>query len=184
MTPLSGASFQFPGLTTPAVPGLIPDNMANMVPSVAASSLMAPTISNYSGLSNMSRIAGYTPSSVFTDPVSASTFAGGGNSPALGTGGFFGNGQNLGFNGPTLGLALGCLQTIGGLWSAYQAMKLAKSQFKFTKDVTNTNLANSIKSYNTALFDRARSRAVVEGQTDAQRDQYIQDNSLSRNPGG
>jgi hypothetical protein len=59
---------------------------------------------------------------------------------------------------------------------------MAKKQFKFTKDVTNTNLANQIKSYNTALYDRARSRAVQEGQTDAERDAYINNNSLSRNP--
>ncbi len=80
-------------------------------------------------------------------------------------------------------LALSGIQTIGNLWSMWQQNKLAKKQFKLTKDVTNTNLANQIKSYNTALFDRARGRAVMEGQTDAQRDAYIASHSLSRKPG-
>lgn len=89
-------------------------------------------------------------------------------------------GTGLGFNMPTANLALGGLQTLGSLWSAFQANKLAKQQFKFTKDITNTNLANQMKSYNTALYDRARSRAVVEGQTDSDRDAYYNDNKLSR----
>lgn len=91
-----------------------------------------------------------------------------------------GGGTGLGFNMPTANLALGGLQTLGALWSAFQANKLAKQQFKFTKDITNTNLANQIKSYNTALFDRGRSRAVVEGQTDSDRDAYYEANKLSR----
>jgi hypothetical protein len=80
--------------------------------------------------------------------------------------------------------ALGGLQTIGNIWSAWQANKLAKKQFKLTKNLSETNLLNSIKSYNTALFDRARSRAAMEGQTDAERDAYIRDHSLSRAGGG
>jgi hypothetical protein len=77
--------------------------------------------------------------------------------------------------------ALSGLQTLGGLWNAFQAMKLAKKQFKFTKDITETNLANQMKSYNTALADRARGRGVMEGQTSDQVAQYINANSLARN---
>jgi hypothetical protein len=87
----------------------------------------------------------------------------------------------LGQMGGPMGIAnagLGLVQTIGSLWSAYNANKLAKEQFRFTKGITETNLANQIQSYNTALGDRARSRAGVEGQTDAQRDAYIRDNQL------
>lgn len=73
---------------------------------------------------------------------------------------------------------VGALQTIGDLWGAYQANKLAKQQFNYVKGISDTNLANSIQSYNTTLADRARARAVVEGQSDAQRDKYIADNSL------
>jgi hypothetical protein len=99
------------------------------------------------------------------------------------TGGFFGNGQNLGANMPTIGLALGGLQTLGNIWGAWQANKLAKSQFKFAKDFANTNLENSMKSYNTALFDRARSRAVMESQSDSERDAYYEENKLERDNG-
>lgn len=79
--------------------------------------------------------------------------------------------------------ALGGLQTIANIWGAFQAQKMAKKQFKFTKDVTNTNLANQIQSYNTALADRARSRGVVEGQTPDQVSQYISANALNRSSG-
>jgi hypothetical protein len=58
-------------------------------------------------------------------------------------------------------------------------MKLAKKQFKFQKKMTETNLANQMKSYNTALADRARSRAVMEGQTEAEMNAYVNNNSLN-----
>ena len=80
----------------------------------------------------------------------------------------------------TAGMVLGGLQTIGNLWGAFQAAKLAKKQFNFTKDITETNLANQIKSYNTALADRARSRGVMEGQSPDQVSQYVSANSLAR----
>lgn len=101
------------------------------------------------------------------------------SAPRTGSGGMFGN-SGIGMNMDTLQLGLSGLSAVGNFWNAYQAQKLAKQQFQFTKDITNTNLANQIKSYNTTLSDRARSRGVVEGQSQAQVDQYIADNSLSR----
>lgn len=91
---------------------------------------------------------------------------------------FFGNSPNLGFNSNTLQLGLSGLGALGNFWNAFQAQKLAKDQFNFTKDITNTNLANQMKSYNTTLADRAKSRGVVEGQTDQQVQDYINKNSL------
>ncbi|UZV39848.1 hypothetical protein [Xanthomonas virus PB119] len=91
-----------------------------------------------------------------------------------------GTGMGLGWNMNTAQLGLGALQTVGGLYNAFQGNKLARQQFNFTRDFANTNLNNSIQSYNTQLADRARSRAAVEGQSDAERDQYINDNRLSR----
>jgi hypothetical protein len=79
---------------------------------------------------------------------------------------------------------LGGLQTLGSLWAAWQSAKLAKEQFKFTKDITNTNLANQIKSYNTALTDRITSRAHMQGMSQAEANAYLKSHSLTRNPSG
>ena len=81
-----------------------------------------------------------------------------------------------GFDGLKLGVA--GLGTLGSLWSSFQANKLAKEQFKFTKDFAQKNLANQIASYNTALEDRSRSRAVVEGQSAETAKSYVDTNRL------
>lgn len=86
----------------------------------------------------------------------------------------------LGMNIPTLRLGLGALSSLGNIYGAFQANKLARDNFNFTKDVTNTNLNNQIKSYNTTLEDRARSRATQEGRDQASADAYIAANRLSR----
>ena len=75
-------------------------------------------------------------------------------------------------------LALAGLGTIGNLWGAFQAQKLANRQFDFTKRTTEANMANQIQSYNTTLEDRARSRAAAEGQTSEQSQAYIDKNRL------
>lgn len=111
----------------------------------------------------------------------ASTAGGflGGGMPRAG-GGFFGSsGGKLGLNMDTAGLAMSGLQTLANVWGAFEARNLAKKQFNFTKDVTNTNLANQIASYNTAISDRARSRGKVEGQTTAETQAYVDKNSLA-----
>ena len=86
----------------------------------------------------------------------------------------------LGMNIPTMQLGLGGIMALGNLYGAFQANKLAKDNFNFTKDVTNTNLNNQIKSYNMTLEDRARSRAVQEGRDQASADAYIDKNRLTR----
>lgn len=106
-----------------------------------------------------------------------------GANPSQGIGGFgtsgFGTG-GLGFNMDTFKLIGGGISTIGNLWNAFQAQKLARESFNFQKDFANRNLNNQIASYNTALEDRARSRGVAEGQSDQQVSDYISKNSLSR----
>lgn len=84
----------------------------------------------------------------------------------------------LGMNLGTAQLALGGIGTLGNLWAAFQAQKLAKEQFNFTKGITNTNLANQIQSYNTALTDKITSRSFTQGDGQAVTDKYIADNSL------
>lgn len=85
-------------------------------------------------------------------------------------------GTGLGFNIGTGQLVLGGIQAIGNLWAAWEAQKLAREQFDFTKGVTNTNLGNSIQSYNTQLSDRINSRAFTEGRPEGYADKYIEDN--------
>ena len=87
---------------------------------------------------------------------------------------------NFGANLPTAQLALGGIQGAANLFGALNAQRLARDQFNFTRDVTNTNLNNSISSYNTALGDRARARGVAEGQSQSDIDDYISRNRLSR----
>lgn len=47
---------------------------------------------------------------------------------------------------------------LANLWLGYQQNRLARDNFNFQKGVMNTNLANQIASYNTALEDRIRGR--------------------------
>lgn len=96
-------------------------------------------------------------------------------SPIAGT-----NGSGLGFNLGTLGVGVNGLAALGGLLQGQKAFGLAKDQFNFAKSTTNTNLNNSIKSYNTALEDRLRSRGVAEGTDSATVEANIQRNRLSR----
>lgn len=90
------------------------------------------------------------------------------------------NATGLGMNIGTAQLGLGGLQALAGIWGSHQANKLAKDQFKFTKDITNTNLANQIQSYNTALSDRSNTRAVMEGRDQASAQAYVDQNKLRR----
>ena len=91
-------------------------------------------------------------------------------------GGMVGGGGMSGLDIANAGIA--GLQTIANIWGSFQAQKMAKKQFKFTKQMTRANLANQVKSYNTALADRARSRGFMEGQSQEMIDAYVRDNSL------
>ena len=88
------------------------------------------------------------------------------------------NSSGLGLNVGTAQLALSGLGTIANLWGGFEARNLAKKQFKFQKDFAEKNYANQISSYNTALEDRSRSRAVVEGQSSSEAEEYIKKNRL------
>lgn len=91
-----------------------------------------------------------------------------------------GLGAGLGMNIGTGQLALGGLSSLAGIWGALNSNKLANQQFKFTKDTTNTNLNNQIKSYNTALEDRITARAATQGQDSAYVNDYLNKNRLTR----
>lgn len=88
-------------------------------------------------------------------------------------------GTGLGLNLGTAQLALSGLGTIGNLWGAFQANNLAKKQFDLTKKVATANMENQVQSYNTALADRARSRAAVENRDPASAEDYVNRNRLT-----
>lgn len=90
-----------------------------------------------------------------------------------------GAGTGLGMNIGTGQLALGGLSSLANLWGANKQMKLAEEQFDFTKKIASTNLNNQVKSYNTALDDRIRSRAAMEGSSSADAEAYLNKNRLS-----
>lgn len=86
----------------------------------------------------------------------------------------------FGLNLPTLQFGLGALGSLNSLYSGFQAQRLARDQFNLTKDITNTNLNNSIKSYNTALEGRTRARTAMEGGSAEDAQAYIDRNRLTR----
>lgn len=101
----------------------------------------------------------------FASPTAAGAAAGGS-----------GFGMNLG----TAGLGLQGLSSLSNLIQGNKALDLSKDQFKFQKAFANTNLNNSIKSYNTALEDRLNSRAVAEGRSPETAAEQIERNKLTR----
>lgn len=96
------------------------------------------------------------------------------NLPSGGTG----NNSGFGLNVPTGQLALGGLNSLASLWGGFQAQKLAKEQFNFTKNMANTNLANQTQAYNTQLADRLNSRAATQNQTPQEAQAQIDRNRL------
>lgn len=95
-------------------------------------------------------------------------------------GGDLGASTPIGMNIGTGQMGLKGLAALGNLYSSLQSNKLAKEQFKFSKDFANTNLNNQIKSYNTTLDDKIRSRSVIEGTDSAAAEAYLDKNRLSR----
>ena len=92
------------------------------------------------------------------------------------TGGY--NPLEIGYNIPTLQLGMQGLGAMGNLWGSFQSQKLARDSFDFQKGMAEKNYANQIKSYNTALTDRATSRGFVQGDSADTTQQYINNNKL------
>lgn len=88
--------------------------------------------------------------------------------------------SGFGLNLGTAGAAIGGLNALGSFLQGNQALKLGKDQFKFQKELANTNLNNSIKSYNTALEDRLTARGAVQGDDPTLTQEKIDRNRLTR----
>ena len=135
-----------------------------------------PSVGAFQWANNGNSNMGFnTPAMAYQPDTSLAGSLGGSNSTPL-----TGLSDQLGMNIPTFQLGLGALGSLAGIYSGFQANKLAKDQLNFTKSVTNTNLNNQIKSYNTALEDRARSRATAENRDQSTADAYIAANKLTR----
>lgn len=75
-------------------------------------------------------------------------------------------------------LGLGALNTGFNIYGGLKQLDLARDQLNFTKDAFNTNLANTIKSFNNALEDRARSRYAYMTGNASNADDYINKHKL------
>lgn len=170
MTWPSSAYTTIPRLTTSFMQG-IPELPGGVIPQ-ASLVPMAPSVNlSNAALSGQSSLI----PNVWEQRMSDLAQIGGkGNNAGFGTG--------LGWNTETLGIGIQGLAAIGGLYNAFQSNKLAKDQFNFTKEVTNTNLNNQIKTFNTTMEDRARARARLDGREDveAYTQDYMNKNRISR----
>lgn len=90
--------------------------------------------------------------------------------------GFFGGASGMG----KLGFGINALSSLGGMFAAFKQLGLTNKALNFQRSVVNANLGNQIQSYNTALADRARSRAAVEGTGQASADAYVNANKLNK----
>ena len=118
----------------------------------------------------------------YGDPKGPMPLEGYGSPSPIGPGasGVPGLSTGLGWNVGTGQLALGALGSLGNLYSGFQNAQLARKQFNFIRDTTNTNIANQIKTYNTSLEDRARARGITEGADPNATASYIERNRLTR----
>ncbi|UKL14809.1 hypothetical protein C121_76 [Stenotrophomonas phage C121] len=87
-------------------------------------------------------------------------------------------GQGFGLNMNTFRTGLGAINAIGGIYTGLQGLGMARDNLRLQKRAFETNLANTTKAYNTTLEGRARSRAVIEGTSDADTQAYIERNRL------
>ena len=101
---------------------------------------------------------------------------GGGNNQSM-----FGSAFSwLGNNAEGIGTLLQGIGALGSLWGTNQQIGIAKDQLNFQKDAYNTNLANQIASYNTNLEDKIRGRYSTADQSEAQVQDYLNKNRMSR----
>mgnify|MGYP003441621799 FL=1 len=89
--------------------------------------------------------------------------------------------NRIGVNVSTAKLGLEGLGSVLGGITALGGLNQAKRQFEFDKNITRTNMNNSVQEYNTTLNDRANARAAMAGSTMSKDslDQYKRLNQLS-----
>ena len=155
-------------------PGAFNFNIGGLGAPVDYGSTMAPVPFMPSALTGTDGLAGMTPAGIGGYSPGANNSSNY-TPPAAG----LGNQQQQAApmtTGGYIGAGIAGLQTLGNLWMGFKQMKLANKSFKFNKQMAQTNLANTMRAYNTSLGDRARSRGFTEGQSQSQIDAYVADN--------
>lgn len=151
------------------------DDAGNVIPISALSNLAGTNTGLGSDFSAFNQLAN-------NNPLGSSTnswwdgFSGGLKNTFLNSDGSW-NLQNIGAGIQGLG---SLASAFGNLYMGNKALKFAKDQFNFQKDLANTNLNNSIKSYNTKLGDIANTRSVMETGSTGKYDNWYNDNKLTR----
>lgn len=98
-----------------------------------------------------------------------------------GTQGLFGQGMSwLGDNSQGLGSLLQGIGALSSIFSTNKQMGLAQDNLNFQKQAYNTNLSNQIATYNTGLEDRIRGRYAAGDQSEAQVQDYLNKNRLTK----
>ncbi len=122
----------------------------------------ANTIGSLSGSSTGGAGTGKTPPPVDTGNMFSSAF------------GWLGN------NAQGIGSLLQGIGALGSLYGTSKQLGLAQDQFNFQKEAYKTNLANQIASYNTNLEDKIRGRYSTADQSEAQVQDYLNKNRLTK----
>lgn len=86
----------------------------------------------------------------------------------------------LGNNAEGIGSLLQGIGALGSLYGTNQQIGIAKDQLKLQKEAYNTNLNNQIASYNTNLEDKIRGRYSSVDQSEAQVQDYLNKNRMTR----
>lgn len=79
----------------------------------------------------------------------------------------------FGLNMPTAQFGLQGLQSLAGMWNAFQAGSAAKKAINLQEKAFNANLGNQVASYNTALENKVRDSAHMQGLSGRDYSSYI-----------
>lgn len=97
------------------------------------------------------------------------------------TPGMFSQGMSwLGDNSQGLGSLLQGIGALSSIFSTNKQIGLAQDNLNFQKQAYETNLGNQISTYNTNLEDRIRGRYASGDQSEAQVQDYLNKNRLSK----
>lgn len=81
-----------------------------------------------------------------------------------------------------LGSLAGGIAALGQAFLGFKALNQAKDEFGLQKTIANSNLNNSIKSYNTSLEDRIRGRTSDYAGKEGDVTSYLEKHRLTRSP--